>query len=174
MEELDERISLKQVENKFSVLFLALRTNGVQTYLDINIQADPAEASKPIPTDKLDHLVKFAEWLFGSETKKPLVSDSRYIDEFGKILESPQAIEYLENTESPVFETAYRLAGGDELETISTVERAIYSIEQALGTAHLYVKNARLQNAVRRLGKDALQLVKLFPDIESELLSGED
>ncbi|MDQ9786514.1 hypothetical protein, partial [Serratia marcescens] len=60
-----EKISVEHVEDKFSVLFLSLRTDGVQRYLDIDIQADPDDARKPVPDDKLKELANFALWLFG-------------------------------------------------------------------------------------------------------------
>lgn len=44
MEEEGEDIDLKRVEDRFSVLYLSLRTNGVQQYLQIDINADPMAA----------------------------------------------------------------------------------------------------------------------------------
>src|SRR5262249_13921712 len=113
MEELPDDIELTNVEERFSVLYLSLRTSGVQKYLQIDVQAEPDRAKRPVPTEKLDHLAKFALWLFGNDKQPPLITDSRLIDDFGTVLESPQAIEYLEHVPRPLFETAYRLAGGD-------------------------------------------------------------
>jgi hypothetical protein len=81
-------ISIKHVEDKFSVLFLSLRTEGVQKYLDIDIQADPAQAQRPVPKAKLKQLANFALWLFGNDKTLPVVKDSRQVDDFGQILES--------------------------------------------------------------------------------------
>ena len=57
-----EEISLEKVESKFSVLYLSLRTEGVQKYLHIDIKADPAKAKKPVPSSRLKALAHFALW----------------------------------------------------------------------------------------------------------------
>lgn len=109
--------------------------------------------------------------VFGTDDKAPIVIDSRQTDQFGKILESPDAIDYLERTDNPVFETAYRIAGGSEMETVRHIERAADEVEEALATAHHHKKSRQLQKATERLGRDVLQLLKQFPKIKDELLS---
>lgn len=164
-----EEISTKQVEQKFSVLFLSLRSEGVQSYLDIDIKAEPNDAIRPVPRDRLKQLAKFALWLFGSDGKEPLITDSRQVDKFGKILESKQATEYLERTKDPKFDFAYQLAGGDEVEIITLLGEAADNVELALGQAHRHVRSVRLRSAVKRLGEDVLQLLSLFPGLQKEL-----
>src|SRR5437899_723565 len=82
------------------------RTDGVQKYLRIYINADPAKAKKPVAVSRLRALAHFAQWLFGDEKGPPLFTDSRYVDNFGKVLESPKAVEYLERTPNPSFDFA--------------------------------------------------------------------
>jgi len=173
-EELGDQISVKHVEEKFSVLYLSLRTNGVQKYLQIDIQADPQSAKKPVPSDKLQNLVNYALWLFGDNERPPVVTDSRLVDKFGKVLESPDAVAYLKRSERPVFETAYRLAGGDEAETIKMIERASDNIREALGTVHLHTRSKDIKRAVERFGRDALELLSKFPEIRKTLIAGDE
>lgn len=169
MENLDEDIALEKVEERFSVLYLSLRTNGVQQYLHINIKAEPSAAKRPIPKKHLDNLVAFARWLFGTEKRPPLVADSRQVDRFGLILESSEARSYLERTNDPVFETASRIAGGDEVETAAHVERAADALELALSTAHHHQTSERLKSATRRVAQDVARLLELFPDVKAAL-----
>ncbi|HUV66691.1 MAG TPA: hypothetical protein VMW24_22580, partial [Sedimentisphaerales bacterium] len=76
-------------EERFSVMYLSLRTQGVQEYLQIDIHADPKTARKPVPKSRLRELANFALWLFGDGKEKlPIFSDSRQVDNFGRILES--------------------------------------------------------------------------------------
>ncbi|MFH1923584.1 MAG: hypothetical protein ABIP48_27305 [Planctomycetota bacterium] len=171
MEEQSEDISIAKVEKRFSVLYLSLRTSGVQRYLDIDIFAEGRKAKRPVPRSRLKQLANFACWLFGAEGKRPIVRDSRDTDRFGTILESRDAIEYLERNERPVFDTAFRIAGGAEAETAEHIERAADEVEEALGTAHHHKGSRRLQKATERLGSDVLQLLELFPKIKAELLS---
>lgn len=168
-----EKISVEHVEEKFSVLFLSLRTDGVQQYLDIDIQADPAEARKPVPDEKLKELANFALWLFGDDKRLPIVSDSRQVDQFGRVLLSKKAVEYLERNSRPSFEVAYSLAGGDEPEIVRLVEEAADNVEAALSRAHRYAKSKKLRRAAQRLGENSLQLASLFAGLRDEFCDHE-
>ena len=166
-----EDISISHVEDKFSVLFLSLRTSGTQAYLNIDILADPQAARMPVPKDHLKNLSNFALWLFGTKDKPPVVRDSRQVDQFGRILESKKAVEYLERTSRPSFDIAFQLAGGDEPEVVRLVEEAADNIEAALSRAHRYGKSKKLRAASRRVGEDALQLLSIFPGLQDELIA---
>jgi hypothetical protein len=156
-------------EERFSVLYLSLRTEGVRKYLDVDIQADPSEVRRRIPKIHKKALANFALWLFGDEQKSPLFTDSRLVDSFGQILESEDAREYLERSENPSFEVAHKTAGGDEPELIKLVQKAADNIELALTRAHHYRKSKRLHEAAERLAKDTRQLLELFPDIKHKI-----
>jgi hypothetical protein len=173
MEKHAEEIDVEKVEERFSVLYLSLRTHGVQQYLRIEIQSNPDSAKTPVPKDRLEQLVNFARWLFGTEKQEPMITDSRQVDDFGKILESPPAVDYLERNESPSFAVARRMAGVAESEVAEHVERAADETEEALKAAHQHRSSRRLQHAVKRLASDALQLLQLFPDIKQALIPQE-
>ncbi|HUT29920.1 MAG TPA: hypothetical protein VMX13_09020 [Sedimentisphaerales bacterium] len=162
-------IPQEQFEGRFSVMYLALRTQGVRKYLDIDIHADPKTARKPVPKPRLKDLANFALWLFGDGKRLPIFSDSRQVDNFGRILESKEAIKYLERSEEPSFEVALRTASGDEPEILRLIEKAADNIELALTRTHLYKKSKKIQSAVKRLGADANQLLDIFPAIRAEL-----
>ena len=172
MEDQSEDISIKNVENKFSVLYLSLRTVGAQKYLRIDIEADPRAARRPVPRSRLRHLANFALWLFGDKTHDEIITDSRDVDRFGAVLESPKAVEYLERTDNPTFEAAFRIAGGDEAETARRLERAADEIEEALRTVHHHKKSKRVAGAVNRLTRDMTQLLVLFPTAKEALNKG--
>lgn len=160
----------EQFEDRFSVMYLSLRTQGVQKYLQIDIHADPRAARTPVPKNHLKALRNFALWLFGNgEEQLPLFSDSRQVDNFGRIIESKEAVEYLERTEQPSFEVALRTAGGDEPEIIRLIEKAADEVELALTRVHLFKKSKKIQAAVKRFGADAKQLLEIFPDTQRQL-----
>lgn len=164
-----ETIPEEHFEERFSVMYLSLRTQGVQKYLQIDIYGDPKTAIRPVPKGRLRQLQNFALWLFGDGDRSPLFSDSRQVDNFGRILGSPKAIGYLEQSDNPRFEIALRTAGGDEPEIVQLLEKAADNIELALTRAHHYKKSKKMQRAVERLGTDALQLLDVFPKIKEEL-----
>ncbi|MBA7715320.1 hypothetical protein ES703_124361 [subsurface metagenome] len=165
----------ENLEERFSVMYLSLRTQGVQNYLNIDIYADPKTAKKPVRKERLRALANFALWLFGDveQQRLPLFTDSRQVDNFGRILESKQAVEYLERTDNSSFDVALRIAGGDEPEIIKLVEKAADNIEMALTRAHFFKKSKKLQKAVARLAADSEQLAKIFPSVAQELKASE-
>ena len=62
------------------MLYLSLRTVGVQKYLQVDIEADPNKAKRPVPKEQLQHLANFALWLFGNDETPPIVKESRQVD----------------------------------------------------------------------------------------------
>ena len=164
-----ENVPEENLEERFSVMYLSLRTTGVQKYLQIDIYADPKAAQKPVPKKCIANLANFALWLFGDSEKElqPLFTDSRQVDNFGRILESKEAVEYLERTKQPSFDVALRISGGDEPEIVQLVEMAADNIEMALTRAHFFKKSKELQKAVARVAADASQLANIFTDIKA-------
>ncbi|HQF37127.1 MAG TPA: hypothetical protein PLL26_05825 [Candidatus Dojkabacteria bacterium] len=167
-------IPKENFEERFSVMYLSLRTQGVKQFLQIDIMADPPKAKLPVPKKHLKSLSNFALWLFGNDKTPPLFTDSRLIDDFGKLLESKEAISYLERTDRPKFEVAFQIAGGDEPEIIRLIETAADNIELALSRVHLFKKSKKINKAVERLGVDTLQILKIFPDIKKGIFEEND
>lgn len=155
-------------EDRFSVMYISIKTLGVQKYLHIDILADPKKAKKPVPKEHLKALSNFALWLFGDNERPPLFSDSRQVDNFGRILESKEAIKYLERNERPNFEFALNIAGGDEPEIVDLIEKASDNIEIALTRVHLHKKSKKIQEAMKRFKLDSQQLLNIFPEIKNE------
>lgn len=165
----ENEIDMDYVEVKFSVLYLSLRTQGVQSYLGIDMQSAPAKAKKPVDKKNVNRLVNYATWLFGNSKVTPLFNDSRYVDEFGKVLESVDAVEYLERAESPRFDVARRKAGTAVEDVVNYVLAASDSIQLSLTEAHIFRRSPELIKAVKRLAADSLQLVRVFPVILKEV-----
>lgn len=165
MENHAEKVDVEKVEERFSVLYLSIRTEGVRKYLQIDIDADPKTARKPVPQNKLKELENFAKWLFGDAKHDSLITDSRQVDDFGKLLLSKKAVDYLERNDKPSFEVARRMAGVSEAEVATHVEAASDAAEEALRAAHLHKDSARIADAVERLSLHAIQLAKLFPEV---------
>lgn len=161
-----EGVAAEKVRNKFSVLFLSLRSSGTQGYLGIDIDAEPQKASRPLQAKYRSKAV-FARWLFGDDRHEPLFTDSRHTDRFGEMLASKEATAYLERTANPRFEVALRLSGGDRVEVIRHIERAADEIEEALAVVQHHKKDVDVIEAARRLFKDAEALAGHFPQIDT-------
>ena len=150
------------IQNRFSVMYLSLRTPGVQQRLGLNLNAEPDAARKPVPRKQEEVLPHFARWVFGDEENAPLFSDSRQVDAFGTILESQTAFDYLCRTKDARFDMAQRLAGGDLPETVANVKKASEHIRLALSQVHLYKDDDKLLRAMDEFGSDAIQLMSVF------------
>lgn len=172
-EETVEDFDPTKADKRFAILYMSLGTSGAQSYLEIDITADPLLANRPVPQEHLDNLAHFCRWLFGTDRCPRIVTDTRQVSDFGTILESQEATKYLEESKNPKFEVAYRISGGDEAETIRYVMEAANNVELALMRAHAFKSSVELQKAVHRLGEDTLKILETFPDIRAALL-GDD
>lgn len=163
-----DSFSPDDVRRRFSVMYLALRTQGVQQYLDISVDAD---VKNPVPKTHLDALAKFAIWLFGSkqEDKDPLFTDSRRVEDFGKILENDEAVEYLINKKKPDFDYAYQLAGGEEFDLVKLLSEAASNVKYVLSRVHHYKNSEDIHEKSEVLAIDVQQLMNIFPNIRQKL-----
>ncbi len=169
MEDSVDDFPSEQIEERFSVMYLSLRTEGVQTYLKVDPLAEPQNAVAPVPRSRIKAMANYCHWLFGDSETPPLFTDSRQVDNFGRILESSDAVSYLERTKKPSFEVALRMAGGDEPEITKLIAQAADNVELALTKVHVYAKSKKIQQVVERFGADANQLLRVFPGIRDKL-----
>ena len=165
-----EDFSPEYAEDRFSVMYLTLKKVGVQKYLQIDIRADPKVAKRPVPEDHLKNLENFALWLFGNDKRPPLFADSRQADDFNTILETPDAVSYLEGNEKPNFDYALQLTNKDEQEIIRLINNAGDNIQLSLSRVHHYKDSKKMQRAIERLAIDFKELLNRFPNIRSEFL----
>lgn len=171
MEDSLEDFSINDAERQFIVMYHLLRTQEVQKYLGINLFADTEAAKTPVPKTRLEALAKFALWLFGNQDQLPLFTDWGRIDHFNKILESPEAVRYLENNKNPSFDYAFQLAHGDESGIVRLLGEASGDVKLALSRAHHYKDSLEIQRAVERLASASKELLNRFPKLREEFLS---
>ena len=141
----------------------------MQKYLGLDIFAEPDDARTPVPENRLDALANFARWLFGTQQHPPLLTGSRNAADFGRLLENPQAVQYLENNKHARFDVAWQLAYGDE-EIIQLIEEAHNNIVISLSHIHHYKDSPEVQRAVERLVINSKELLSQFPSIRAEFL----
>ena len=156
------------VQNRFSVMYLSLRTPGVQQRLGLDMQGLPKRNRFPVEKKNLPILKHFARWIFGDDNRLPLFSDSRQVDTFGGLLENDEAFKYLCDSKDARFESARTIAGGDLKETIANVKKASECIRVAISQAHRYSDKKDLQNVMKEFGNDAIQLMSVFRKLQSE------
>ena len=166
--ELNIEVSEEGIDRRFSVLFLALREPGVRDFLGVDIRAEPEAARTPIPKSKTKNLSDFVSWLFGSGNSGPLFTDSRNVGKFARILSSDQAVAYLRSLPEPNFDLALQKAGIEDEEIENQLKEANNQMELALSRVHHHLESEAIQKAVRRLARNAKELVLKFPCIAKE------
>ncbi len=130
MEEM-ENFDWSEVEERFSLLFLSIRSEGTRDFLGVELKGEAPPAEKPIPAEKQENAEAFVGWLFGTKDKRPIVGDSRNVDRFGEILSEPRAVDYLRSSTKPDFETAYSLTASADL-VVDPLNEAARQIRLAL------------------------------------------
>ena len=155
-----EDINVEQVKDRFSVLFLALRTRGVRQFLGIDEKFGiaPQDVYPPISQDYERNLIEFSQWLFGDKETSPVVSDSRQIEKFAKVLASDEGVAFLRTVKWPSLETAFIVSGGAQEEVYELVSAAAYSLQEALSTIHFYKEDEKLKAISRKMLTSALQI----------------
>ena len=161
-------VSLDGLERRFSVLYLALREDRIRTFLAIADSEKPADVRVPVPPSARENLAHFARWLFGTDSARPLFSDSRYVGDFAQMLTSEAALDYLRSTKEPIFDLALQKAGIEDVEIETQLKEASNQMELALSRVHLYTDSDKIRNAMRRFALSARELLAKFPDISSE------
>lgn len=159
-----EGIDSSAIHERFSVLFLSLRSSTVQRFLgvDVKFNGDPSTVHPPIDSDHIQHLQKYALWLFGTQKTAPIVTDSREMDKFAQVLSSDDALQYLKTARIPSLERAFTIAGGDLEEVTDLVRTANIKLEEALSTIHFYKSDKNLRRLSSRLIDNARQIGTVF------------
>ncbi|MCY3740771.1 MAG: ParB/Srx family N-terminal domain-containing protein [Candidatus Poribacteria bacterium] len=169
MEDVLEGFSAADAEFRFITMSFSIQTLGVQKYLGFDIFAEPDDAKTPVPKHRLGALANFARWLFGTQQHPPLLTGSRNAADFGRLLENPQAVQYLENNKQARFDVAWQLAYGDE-EIIQLIDEAHNKIVISLSHIHHYKDSPEVQRAVEKLAINSKELLSQFPSIRADLL----
>lgn len=169
MENCLKDFSVKKAKWRFTTMFFSLQTLGVQKYLGLDPFADPSDARIPIPENRLEVLENFARWLFGNQQHPSLLIGPQSPADFGRLLENPQAVQYLENNKRARFDVAWQLAYGDE-EIIQLIDEARNNIAISLMHVHHYEDSPAIQSAAERLAINTKELLNQFPTICPEFL----
>ena len=165
-----EEFSFEDADSQFSMLYHLLRKSTVQRYLNVDFFADLHEARMPVPKKRLDALAHFARWLFGTPQQPPVFIEPWRVDDYGKILENPEAVRYLENSKNPNFDYALQLTV-DESECVQLLSEAAANVKLVMSGIHRYKGSPEIQRAVENLVVDYKELLDQSLGTKTKLLS---
>ena len=161
MEETDD-LETVEVEKRFSVLFLSLRSTSIQRFLGVEEKfgIPPSHVPPPVDVDHISQLKEYSLWLFGNAATPAVVKDSRDVDKFARVLASRDGLEYMRSVRRPDLEKAFVISGGDQEEIYELISTAAYNLQEALSSIHLYKDDERLISISRLLVANAEQIKK--------------
>jgi hypothetical protein len=141
-----EDFDWSEVEDRFSLLFLSIRSEGTRDFLGVELSGQRPARAEPIPEENKENAREFVGWLFGTKDARPVVRDSRNVDRFGEILAEQRAVDYLRSTAKPDFETAYSLTASADL-VIAPLSNAARNIRLALSEIEGRTEEAEVRTA---------------------------
>lgn len=142
----------RRIRRRFSLLEVTLNQRPIKAYLGMSSRL-PREAvtENLVPADRQPQLAQVAEWVFGTETKQPVVDESRDISKLAKVIEDTDARSYLERTDD--LDSAFEYAGGELDYLVRRLGRAERLVADATAIAAQYADDPNVRSAVRRLEK---------------------
>lgn len=159
-----EFVNDELTSRRFALLYMSLNTSGAKSYLGIQhcYEAIGKIDSDVVDSPYEDKLVNFARWVFGEREQDPLVRNTNVVTQFSKMLETPEAVEYLESSKRPIFEVAARLSGGVQEELERYLTEASYNIGMALSSIHRMKNDEKIVLAFESLKSDFEQLSSIM------------
>ena len=160
--QIDEELpgSARSVRRRFSLLEVTLNQRLIKAHLGMPKRL-PAEAIQEnlIPDEKVDELKRIVDWVFGSETRIPVISDSRDIGKLGTIVADEEALGHL--IRSGDLEGAFEFAGGEREYLLRRLGRAERMISDAVAIAAQYSDDEDIRRAAARVQRAAEGLAKV-------------
>lgn len=153
----------ENLEDSFGVLLRALQASGVTEFIGVTYPGDPAASRTPVPTDHWETFQQFVRWTFGTKDVTRVLPDSRKLTEWGKILQSHEAVRYLSVTAEPRFERAWFNAGGQADNVRESLWAAAYRLEETVPLVVQFRQDSEVEEAVRQCALFLGQISTYFP-----------
>ena len=83
------------LENYFSSLTVAMSSPGIRAFISAPLGSAVTPGIRPIPEANYGELKELLSFLFGDDSKPPIISDTREINRLGKIIQNPVGLETL-------------------------------------------------------------------------------
>lgn len=153
------------MQRAFGVLLRALQAAGIPEFLGVVYPDDPAKSREPVPATNLQNLREFVEWTFGTKEKERILPDSRRLTDWGKILQSSAAINYMRRAPRPDFDRAWFKSGGQKESLADSLFTAADRLEESVPLVPENRDDKEVQEAVRQCVRFLVQILVHFDTI---------
>ena len=106
-------IDTGNIESSFSLLTVAMRNSKLREHVGAPISSQLQPGTNPIPDNKINELKEVLVFIFGSEDKEPLISDSRQITSLANVVNNPAGLAALRDGKS-LEEAKQKIAAGGQ------------------------------------------------------------
>jgi hypothetical protein len=170
----EDVVDTSAVEAQFGVFMRAMQTSGVREFIKIPPPQGRKLEDKPLVAAARKPFSEFVTWAFGTEEVQPLFTDSRRLTDFGKILQSPKALEYIRSVREPDFEKAHYLSGGEDAAAADSAQVAEFALRDTVPYSRRMKANTGFVDSVRNCADYMAQILMHYPKIRSEYFGAED
>lgn len=157
-----------KMRQRFGVLMRALQTPGIRDFLGVEFPDDPEQSREPVPSNRERQFIEFVKWTFGTEEIAPIVADSRQLSDWGKTLQSPEALGYLRRSPRPTFERAWFRSGGQAESVAESLFVAADHLQEVVPLVSVLTDVNDVRTGVGQCARFFLQILAHFPDIGEE------
>jgi hypothetical protein len=158
----------EEAEDSFGVLLRALQSKGIPDFLGIAFTGVTADASDPVPAERLENLGDFLRWTFGTPDAAKVLGESRQLTKWAHILSTPESLEYLRRTPEPNFDRAWEKSGGEA----TTLADALYNAAEQLREAVPIIADHQMDPDVAAAFHDCVRFFRRLEHQVPELTRG--
>lgn len=153
-------IDTSKAEDSFGVLIRAIASGPIKDHLGLSIgDKGPKELKDPLPPDRVDQTREIIGWIFGTDDRKRVITDSRALTKFGWILANAQALEMLRTSGN--FDLALAQTEGEEKALLENLQRASYYLDQVKRDVDRHGENDLVRDLIDRCQISVRSIAKL-------------
>jgi hypothetical protein len=164
----EDIVDVQRAEQNFGVFMRALQSDGVLDFIGVQAANVRTLQRNPLKKAGQRHCKELITWAFGTEKESPILRDSRRLTQFGAILRSTRATEYLRRSSNPDFDQAFLFSSGPEEEGTTAIQTAEFALRDAVPVAPSLKSNEAFRQSVKRCADYMAQILALFPGIRAE------
>ncbi|MFO0898974.1 MAG: ParB N-terminal domain-containing protein [Pirellulales bacterium] len=153
-----------RMRKQFGVLTRALQSTGVASFLGVEYPRNPQRSKNPATVPR-EQLAEFVRWTFGTDDEKPVLTDSRDLTKWGKILQSEDSLRYLRSVPSPKLERAFAKSAGLKEGLIQGLYSAGEHLEEAVSQVPQFSQDPEVQSAFEGCAYYFFQIIVNFPQL---------
>ncbi|MGH2653617.1 MAG: ParB N-terminal domain-containing protein [Actinomycetota bacterium] len=141
----------KPIRERFSLLEVSLGQRPIKSFLAMPGPLPRKAVKSLVPDSHLDELRELATWVFGNEESPPVIRESRDISaRLARVVANAEALDHLRR--SGDLEGAFELTDGEYQYLVKRLTAGERAVRDAAGLIAIYVKDAVVRSAVKRLG----------------------